>query len=374
MSYPTVANSQVTEAFHAVNLHQDVYQSLRQPYSELPLDTIVSMLVADPELESRFDNDRELFELLMHKVRSTLAKALATDDDTALCLVHRTLFILLDMHVASATSFAAANQSNHYLQQMRNEIERAWLASGDSSPLARLSADMPLTDALRFLWSEHTVSNHPLFDYLETTASHGQFVEFFRSDAALNIRFFDLIALILVGSDEITRKELVQNLWDESGNGNSTRSHVNLFRKLLDMVGAENVEDNHASSLGWQGLAGHNLFMLTCLQRKHYFKAIGIMAITELLDPRQYEKLVHGCHRIGLGKEGEVDYYKEHISIDIVHAQGWLENVIVPLDAKYPEARGEILQGAMLRLNTCQDYYDALLSMLQVHAPVAKQA
>ncbi|AIY41774.1 hypothetical protein LT85_2616 [Collimonas arenae] len=374
MSYSTVANSQTTEVVHGANLHHDVYESIRRPDLDLPLDTIVSFLVADPELENRFDNDRELFNLLMTKVRSTLATALATNDDDALCVVHRTLFVLLDMHVASATSFAAANQSNHYLQQMRNEIERAWLASSDSSPLARIGANMPLTDALRALWNEHTVSNHPLFDYLETTASHGQFVDFFRSDAALNIRFFDLIALILVGSDEITRKELVQNLWDESGNGNSTRSHVNLFRKLLDMVGADNVEDNHASSLGWQGLAGHNLFMLTCLQRKHYFKAIGIMAITELLDPRQYEKLVHGCHRIGLGKDGEVDYYKEHISIDIVHAQGWLENVIVPLDAKYPEARGEILQGAMLRLNTCQDYYDALLEMLQTHSSVVHQA
>ena len=52
--------------------------------------------------------------------------------------------------------------------------------------------------------------------------------------------------------------------------------------------------------------------------------------MTELLDPPQYEKLVAGCRRIGLS-DRDVHYYAEHITVDIGHADGWLNNVIVPI-------------------------------------------
>jgi hypothetical protein len=45
------------------------------------------------------------------------------------------------------------------------------------------------------------------------------------------------------------------------------------------------------------------------------------MAMTELLDPPQYQKLVTGCRRIGL-TDRDVHYYSEHIEVDIGHAEG----------------------------------------------------
>ncbi|SXZ58499.1 spermidine/putrescine ABC transporter [Klebsiella pneumoniae] len=88
------------------------------------------------------------------------------------------------------------------------------------------------------------------------------------------------------------------------------------------------------------------------------------MAMTELLDPPQYEKLVAGCRRIGLS-ERDVHYYAEHITVDIGHADGWLNNVIVPIGKKHPAAMEEVFFGAALRLQTCNDYYDCLLAALQ---------
>jgi hypothetical protein len=65
------------------------------------------------------------------------------------------------------------------------------------------------------------------------------------------------------------------------------------------------------------------------------------MAMTELLDPPQYEKLVAGCRRIGLS-DRDVHYYAEHITVDIGHADGWLNNVIVPIGKKHPAAMEEV--------------------------------
>jgi len=86
--------------------------------------------------------------------------------------------------------------------------------------------------------------------------------------------------------------------------------------------------------------------------------------MTELLDPSQYEKLARGCRRVGLGVGSEMDYYDEHITIDVVHGEGWLVNVIQPLAERTPAAMKEILLGASLRLSTCQDYYDDLYGKL----------
>ncbi|EGF61617.1 hypothetical protein HMPREF9538_03960 [Klebsiella sp. MS 92-3] len=80
--------------------------------------------------------------------------------------------------------------------------------------------------------------------------------------------------------------------------------------------------------------------------------------------PPQYEKLVAGCRRIGLS-DRDVHYYAEHITVDIGHADGWLNNVIVPIGKKHPAAMEEVFFGAALRLQTCNDYYDGLLAALQ---------
>lgn len=203
-----------------------------------------------------------------------------------------------------------------------------------------------------------------MFDFLERSASLEQIVAFFKSDSALNIRFFDLLVYSMIGSREGVRRELAQNFWDESGRGDAARSHVTLFRSLLSTVGVSSASDDHASELGWQGLAGYNLFMLSSVNRQHYFKLLGIMAMTELLDPSQYEKLARGCRRVGLGRGAELDYYDEHVTIDVIHGEGWLSNVIVPIVDETPTVAKDILVGASLRMATCNDYYDALLARL----------
>lgn len=221
-----------------------------------------------------------------------------------------------------------------------------------------------IVDELRALCQQHPASHHPLFDFLASEASAAQIDYFFKSDSALNLLFFDLVAMGLVGSLPETRAEIAQNLWDEIGQGSTEITHVNLYKDLLKRRNIA-LPDNHFVHLyEWQGLAGYNAFMVGGVNRQHYYKSLGVMAMTELLDPPQYEKLVAGCRRIGLS-DRDVHYYAEHITVDIGHADGWLNNVIVPIGKKHPAAMEEVYFGAALRLQTCNDYYDGLLAALQ---------
>ena len=145
---------------------------------------------------------------------------------------------------------------------------------------------------------------------------------------------------------------------------NNEITHVNLYKDLLKRRDIA-LPDNHFTHLyDWQELAGYNAFMPGGVNRQHYYKSPGVMAMTELLDPPQYQKLVAGFLRIGM-TERDVHYYAEHITVDIGHADGWLNNVIVPTGKRHPAAMEEVYFGAALRLQTCNDYYDRLLETLR---------
>jgi hypothetical protein len=56
-----------------------------------------------------------------------------------------------------------------------------------------------IVEELRDLCQKHPASHH-LFDFLSSSASSTQIDYFFKSDSALNLLFFDLVAMGLVGS------------------------------------------------------------------------------------------------------------------------------------------------------------------------------
>jgi hypothetical protein len=64
-----------------------------------------------------------------------------------------------------------------------------------------------------------------------------------------------------------------------------------------------------------------------------------------------------------------VHYYAEHITVDIGHADGWLNNVIVPIGKKHPAAMEEVYFGAALR--SCKP---ATITMMACWRPCSRWA
>jgi hypothetical protein len=333
-----------------------------QRVQSMPLDAGIIELSREPELHERIDAGPQFQLTYLDKVADLVRRAFGEADEAAVAEAHAALFALYELQLCAPHDVAAANQHEPLFYSIRRRIESAWLkaeqtrlqGAGNVQP-----ADVP--QAIKALCVSHSAAAHPLFDFLADKADHAAMDRFFLSDSALNIRFFDLLALALVGSSETSRPELVRNLWDESGRGDRSEAHVRTFRDLLDARGLSQLRSNHTANLSWQGRAGHNLFMLTALNRMHAHKSLGVMAVTELIDPASYEKVVHGCRRLGY-PEWQYRYYAEHIEVDVVHGEGWLDNVITPTLERMPNAAADILFGAQLRLASCQQYYDFLFS------------
>lgn len=167
----------------------------------------------------------------------------------------------------------------------------------------------------------------------------------------------------MIGSQPETRGTISENLWDEIGHGDNVFTHVNLYKDVLARQDITLPGNHYIDMYGVEALAGHNAFMIGSVNRKHYYKLLGVMAMTEVLDPPQYEKLVKGCIRLGL-VDRDVKYYTEHITIDIKHGDDWLYNVIDVIANKYPETRKEFYIGSLLRLRTAERYYDQLMNNL----------
>ncbi len=140
---------------------------------------------------------------------------------TAKRAVQQALFDLYQSYLGEPLSDPSRNQYDPYLIQVRNQLEQRWLEY-ERQRYGALPDDMNperFIDELIDLWRSHRASHHPLFDYLETEATEKQIYYFFKSDSALNLLFFDLVAMTLVGSLPETRSEISHNLWDEVWRG-----------------------------------------------------------------------------------------------------------------------------------------------------------
>lgn len=329
--------------------------------SPMPLTHAVKSLFDKPHRGESVSTIIESLSAIQNVVEAQLRKLTDQHCSETMLDIHYALFLLQQVHFAGANDRRAFFQFDPVVVWLRERLQDWWLEREKAQLSPPILSQNNFIGDLKKICLEHPGAQHPLFDFLEQEATSAQLAAFFESDAQLNTRFFDLLAFCLVGSHGTAKAELAQNLWDEAGRGDPQSAHVAMFEEILARH-AVPAQWRYGLSLAWEGLAGHNLFVALCVGRKHQHKALGLMAATELIDPASYTKLVAGCRRLGMPVPA---YYSEHVEIDIVHGDGWLDNVIAPIVRRAPHVGTEITLGAMLRMSSCQSYYDQLLHKLR---------
>ncbi|MFI1768731.1 iron-containing redox enzyme family protein [Streptomyces sp. NPDC020800] len=307
-------------------------------------------------------------------------------DPDALLAAHQALAWLYDQHFLTPDQGPVGGQFHPGAVGVQQILEDGW----ERAERARApwdARDVP-TEPTRFArWLEevvagHAVCGHPLFDFLAEQAGRRQVLHFLKLDGPLNVRFYEVLLMAMVGARGPMRQEMVRNLVDETGDGDEARGHANLCRAGLEAFRLS--YDPLATTMvhGWQGLAGYNHVVGMALHRRHHFRMIGTLAVTEAMDPPNYTKLLAGCTRVGLAVpaagpvgiaerqwDGPLAFYAVHIVQEADHAAGWTTNVVLPRLTDHPDAAHEIALGAIGRLNTAADYYDHLLTAFT--APIA---
>ncbi|RDI44839.1 iron-containing redox enzyme family protein [Aquicella lusitana] len=248
------------------------------------------------------------------------------------------------------------------LSQLK-KIETAWIESAQRDCLQYYPCDQEVSngEVVAAALKKHRVYQHKLFDFLLHEAGMEDLKKFILSESVLNLEFFDYLALSIIGVPDQAKSEIAANLWDEAGRGNIQQFHTTLFKKLMEDLGLRYDRQNIIENMTWEGLAGINLFSYFSIYPFNKMKYFGLLAATEMLDPPHYHKLIKAINRI-FNQKIDHTYYVEHEIIDIEHADGWLQKVILPELNKNPHKTRDFWLGFYLRLESAEKYYNSLLS------------
>ena len=228
--------------------------------------------------------------------------------------------------------------------------EGAFLES-ERRAIAAYAAEAP-TDSEGFLvWFEQLKESgpgqhDPLFDYLAEHATLEQLRWFMQQEVAGEAGFDDLVALTQVRMPEQAKLELARNYWDEMGRGKAVAMHGPLLARLADALG---LRASDTQRVVWEALAVGNVLAGLAYNRRYAFHALGALGAVELTAPTRAVKLVAGLERVGVTGEA-VHYFRLHATIDVVHWNGWRDEVLAPVLAQHPHVARSIAEGALMRL------------------------
>lgn len=341
-------------------------------------------LLEQEDLDRLLEHEVGLEEDLIYTARTLVRRAYPSDQTTdrqtaswidheARAHVHRALLALYQQHVRLPVDSSLENQFHPFAVRMLRELELPW----ERDMLRRVHANHDLSeralpnDPKEFAeWFRSTAFSHPLYEhdlytFLACEASREQLEWFFRMECAGEAAFDDLVALAQVGTRGEVKMEMASNYWDEMGKGRTHAVHTHLFHKLIDDL---SIEAPPAAELPWQVLAGVNVMLWSCIPRRNAFRAQGTLGAVELLAPQRCTRVVHGAMRVGMKKKSVV-YYGAHAIIDIGHAEGWLDHVVVPQVASFAPSRVGIAEGLIARADASLDYFDFCLANARTITP-----
>ncbi|WP_304459422.1 iron-containing redox enzyme family protein [Alicyclobacillus sendaiensis] len=296
-------------------------------------------------------------------INSILRKALDEEKSDALLEIHKTLYTIYEVSFAHPMSAVTDHEYSTWLLGIRNRLEDTWLTHELSTitellDISSIATPEGICEYLTELSKEKSTVDKSVEDFLANSATIDQFKLFVLSDGYLNYRFFDALSLTQKHFCESVKFEISHHLWDECGNGVMENAHTWKFSKALDAMGLYLPEEPIWED--WRPYAGYNLYFLLGFRRRHFFKALGSLAMPELFDPDRDRAVVKGLERLFPDARSKFEYFYDHIEVDEGHGSSWLANVIAPIVSAQPESAIEFAIGGILRMRAMRRYNEYL--------------
>lgn len=294
-----------------------------------------------------------------------LQSAFVEEDPAALLDIQKALFAIYEVSFINPLSSATVHEHSLWLLNIRNVIETAWLGYEQPRIDHELPSDAELANEERLAaWfidqaRRETPLDRMVVRFLTEEATIDHFKTFILSDMHLNYRFYDALVLAQLHFSECVKQELSHHMWDECGCGDSTNAHTRQFTRMLQKL---NLSPRPIPIWNdWRPYAGYNLYLCFGLNRRHYFKAIGSLAMPELFDPDRDRAVITGLERLNFNAKEDFMYYYSHIEGDEEHGPGWLNHVILPIVKAQPDAARELAIGGALRMEYMR-YFNTYLA------------
>jgi pyrroloquinoline quinone (PQQ) biosynthesis protein C len=292
---------------------------------------------------------------LAERIEEAAVLAFQKGDEEAELDAHRFLYDVHAHRILPPWSPHWHDFEHPFIQDAHRRLSAAWLAKDRNTFGTGL--EVPTTPDGFGRWAEDVCAGHasgpahPLFDLLEHRATFEQLRTFLAQETPFDVHFGDLVALLLPGVHGEQKIELAGNFWDEMGQGNVEITHRQLRLTMMSRVGIPAEEYLGEIDGYWvEELRLANMYFQTSADRRLAPQAVGMLLATELVVPGRIDRQVAGWRRVGLA-DADMRYLLEHVTVDVEHAQGWLDHVIVPLANERPDLLGEVAVGVLRRLD-----------------------
>jgi len=282
--------------------------------------------------------------------------------------LHRVLYCLYAGRIAVPWTAGWRNLDDCRFDDLRRILESAW-ERHDRHRLAEAFGPLPAVEGFAQWATQHCQSHrsnvsHPLFDYLCDRASLAQLREFIVQETPFDIHFGDILAMMLPGVYGRAKSEFSRNFWDEMGRGEAALMHRQL---RLDMTRRLGVPDDaylhDVERFCMPELRLANMYFNAVFNRSQLPQAIGMMLATELMVPGRLDRQILGWRRVGL-RDDDMRYLLEHTVVDVEHAKGWMDEVVLPMLAREPALMAEIVLGMARRLDHAGAVCDHMVAFL----------
>ena len=296
------------------------------------------------------------------------AAACESGDAEAKEVFHRNLYTMCRAFL-NGPSQLLQEETRERLRTARRNMVLAWEESERERYRAILNK-APAEPKRFVAWVMDTINRHPsggnhhLLRKLSSDARLDQLREFVYQETPYNMYFADVLLLLMPGIYGSIRMEIAKNLWDEMGNGIASEVHRTTrlrLMKALDIPTEAHCIDQ--GRLVWEELALVNLYFACALEQQAPAQLVGVLLMTEVTEPARVKPQLEGLRRFGID-ENALRFLAVHAEVDVEHADGWLNEVVLPMVNKDQSLCKEVALGVLRGLDALQDVSDRMVTHL----------
>jgi heme oxygenase-like protein len=239
---------------------------------------------------------------------------------------------------------AYKNERSDYLRSIRNRIETAW-EPWELSQFETPCRDVDVVTALRARAatdvSPRISTDGKYFRDEVGVAGYRKLLEIASLDGLVEA---SQLSRTLGGVGNEIHSMMTRLLVEEYGGGRLSRKHSSFFRVMLEELGMNAQPEAYFEITPWQVLAAINHSFLLSERKRSYLRYVGGLLYTEISVPAAFDNYRLAAERLGMSAKAR-GYWDLHIREDERHGRWMLNDVALPLAAKYPNHATEIVLG-----------------------------
>jgi pyrroloquinoline-quinone synthase len=203
------------------------------------------------------------------------------------------------------------------------------------------------------------ILNHPFIGRLHDAWLNKAQLQYFACQYNIYCNYFVrfLSACAANIPDDMTRMPIIDNLWEEHGEGDPTKSHRVLFENFAQALGMTHDQLFNAMPLYSTSICCENLFAIA--KDSHFLMSLGALGPgTEYFTSEEYKIIVEGLKKYDFFSAEDLVFWTVHITLDDHHYSDMCQAISPWLTSD--EAKGWVSLGARRAIDLEILFWDGL--------------